>query len=455
MLDFPWIGEQNSTNGRIGGEERSIFARSSARLHPSAHARTGRPCLPRSPAPTTPSPTTSPPTRGAVFLTGTQALVRLRADAAPARPGGRARHRGLHQRLPRLAARHGRPAGVEGEEAARRRRREVPAGDQRGARRRPPCSARSASSPTPSARSRACSRCGTARARASTAPATRSSTATPTARRRTAACWWSPATTTAACRRRCRTRATWRCRRGTCRCVHPANVAEYLEFGLYGWALSRFSGAGSASRRSRKWSRAARPSTSTPIARVAAWKTRPSRARRFVARPSGLHYRWPDLPSLTIEARLPAKLDAVRAFAQGQLASTSTSSPSPQRDGRHRHLRQGALRLARGVAPPRARRSTRWPRPACASTRSASSFRSSRRAWTRSREGLEEILVIEEKAPVVEQQMQATCSTTARCSARAIVGKTRRGRRAAAVVGSASCGRRACMRGRRRLARAR
>jgi len=25
--------------------------------------------------------------------------------------------------------------------------------------------------------------------------------------------------------------------------IHPANVAEYLEFGLYGWALSRFSGA--------------------------------------------------------------------------------------------------------------------------------------------------------------------------------------------------------------------
>ena len=25
--------------------------------------------------------------------------------------------------------------------------------------------------------------------------------------------------------------------------LHPANVAEYLEFGLYGWALSRFSGA--------------------------------------------------------------------------------------------------------------------------------------------------------------------------------------------------------------------
>ena len=33
-----------------------------------------------------------------------------------------------------------------------------------------------------------------------------------------------------------------RCSPGTCRCVAPANVAEYLEFGLYGWALSRFSG---------------------------------------------------------------------------------------------------------------------------------------------------------------------------------------------------------------------
>lgn len=44
--------------------------------------------------------------------------------------------------------------------------------------------------------------------RAWTARATRSSTATPMARRRTAACWWWPATTTAACRLPCRTRAT-------------------------------------------------------------------------------------------------------------------------------------------------------------------------------------------------------------------------------------------------------
>ena len=30
----------------------------------------------------------------------------------------------------------------------------------------------------------------------------------------------------------------------------------------------------------------------------------------------GLHYRWPDLPSLKIEERLQHKLDAVRAFAR-------------------------------------------------------------------------------------------------------------------------------------------
>ncbi len=74
-------------------------------------------------------------TAGTVFMTGTQALIRLAADAAPARRRARPGVARLHQRLSRLAARHGRPAGVEGGQAARCRRRQVPAGDQRGARR--------------------------------------------------------------------------------------------------------------------------------------------------------------------------------------------------------------------------------------------------------------------------------------------------------------------------------
>ncbi|MDO1811914.1 hypothetical protein Q2319_26875, partial [Escherichia coli] len=36
----------------------------------------------------------------------------------------------------------------------------------------------------------------------------------------------------------------------------------------------------------------------------------------FEAPAGGLHNRWPDLPSLTIESRMHAKLDAVRHFAR-------------------------------------------------------------------------------------------------------------------------------------------
>jgi indolepyruvate ferredoxin oxidoreductase len=99
----------------------------------------------------------------------------------------------------------------------------------------------------------------------------------------------------------------------------PANVAEYLEFGLYGWALSRFSG---------NWvgftalSEVVESGSTVDLdetrARAAAWKSSAEveSATGFVPPADGLHYRWPDLPSLKIEQRLHAKLDAVRAFAR-------------------------------------------------------------------------------------------------------------------------------------------
>ena len=101
--------------------------------------------------------------------------------------------------------------------------------------------------------------------------------------------------------------------------VSPASVAEYLEFGLYGWALSRFSG---------NWvgftalSEVVESASTVDLdlvnARVAAWQDAATvRAATGYEPPAGgLHYRWPDLPSLTIEQRLHAKLDAVRAFAR-------------------------------------------------------------------------------------------------------------------------------------------
>ena len=101
--------------------------------------------------------------------------------------------------------------------------------------------------------------------------------------------------------------------------VAPANVAEYLEFGLYGWALSRFSG---------NWvgltalSEVVESGSTVDLdqtrARVSAWQdaAEVEAATGFVRPADGLHYRWPDLPSLKIEERLHAKLDAVRAFAR-------------------------------------------------------------------------------------------------------------------------------------------
>jgi indolepyruvate ferredoxin oxidoreductase len=101
--------------------------------------------------------------------------------------------------------------------------------------------------------------------------------------------------------------------------VAPASVAEYLEFGSYGWALSRFSG---------NWvgftalSEVVESASTVDLdlvnARVATWQDADTvrQLTRYAPPAGGLHYRWPDLPSLSIEQRLHAKLDAVGAFAR-------------------------------------------------------------------------------------------------------------------------------------------
>jgi indolepyruvate ferredoxin oxidoreductase len=113
--------------------------------------------------------------------------------------------------------------------------------------------------------------------------------------------------------------------------VSPACVSEYLEFGLYGWALSRYSG---------NWvgftalSEVVESGSTVDLdlinARMAAWQDAATvdTITGFKRPPGGLHYRWPDLPSLTIEQRLHAKLDAVRAFARvNSIDRTIVDSP--------------------------------------------------------------------------------------------------------------------------------
>ena len=101
--------------------------------------------------------------------------------------------------------------------------------------------------------------------------------------------------------------------------LQPANVAEYLEFGLYGWALSRYSGnwVGMAA-----LSEVVESGSTVDLdainERVASWQdgaaVRAATGHQVPA--DGLHYRWPDLPSLSIETRLVDKLTAVAAFAK-------------------------------------------------------------------------------------------------------------------------------------------
>jgi indolepyruvate ferredoxin oxidoreductase len=91
--------------------------------------------------------------------------------------------------------------------------------------------------------------------------------------------------------------------------LHPANVAEYLEFGLYGWALSRFSGA---------WVGFKAISEVVESAMTVDLDAMPLDFTLPVdwTQPTDLHVRAVDLPSLELESRLAAKLDAVRAFAK-------------------------------------------------------------------------------------------------------------------------------------------
>src|SRR5262245_6792999 len=90
--------------------------------------------------------------------------------------------------------------------------------------------------------------------------------------------------------------------------LNPASVSEYLAFGEYGYALSRFSGMWVGFKAVSETDESARSIT---LAGLRSFVT-----PDYTAPPSGLHYRWPDLPGPQIEERMEAKKHAVYAFAR-------------------------------------------------------------------------------------------------------------------------------------------
>jgi len=90
--------------------------------------------------------------------------------------------------------------------------------------------------------------------------------------------------------------------------LNPANVAEYLEYGLYGIALSRFSGMWVGFKAITETVESAMSVELPPEPQFVS-------PADFVVPPGGLHYRWPDFPGPQIEERLEAKKAATIAFA--------------------------------------------------------------------------------------------------------------------------------------------
>ncbi|WP_420394832.1 indolepyruvate ferredoxin oxidoreductase family protein [Nioella sp.] len=90
--------------------------------------------------------------------------------------------------------------------------------------------------------------------------------------------------------------------------LNPASIGEYLSFGAYGLALSRFSGTWVGFKAISETVEAGQ-SVDIPAERVF---VQPD----FTPPPGGLHVRASDMPSPEIETRIGAKLDAVEAFVE-------------------------------------------------------------------------------------------------------------------------------------------
>uniref|UniRef100_C5D049 Pyruvate ferredoxin/flavodoxin oxidoreductase n=1 Tax=Variovorax paradoxus (strain S110) TaxID=543728 RepID=C5D049_VARPS len=189
--------------------------------------------------------------------------------------------------------------------------------------------------------------------------------------------------------------------------MQPASVAEYLEFGLYGYELSRYSGAwvGMAAL-SEIVESAGTVDLGAVNARVSAWEDADAVRAATGHRPpaDGLHYRWPDLPSLRIESRLEDKLAAVAAFARRNSIDRHVIVSPHARVGivtcgkAHHDLMEVLRRLELSPA--------QLARAGVRLYKVGLSFPVEQTRLKDFARGLDEILVVEEKGAVVETQLR-------------------------------------------------
>jgi len=178
--------------------------------------------------------------------------------------------------------------------------------------------------------------------------------------------------------------------------LNPATVQEYLDFGLYGFALSRFSGC---------W--VGFKAIAETVESSAVVTVDPHRVEvvlpEFAMPPGGLHLRWPD-PAMEQERRLHGpKMAAVAAFVRANAIDRILLDPKPARLGvitagkAYLDVRQALDglglddRAAEALGIRLYKVGLTWPLEAEGARHFA--------------EGLQEVLVVEEKRGFIEDQL--------------------------------------------------
>ncbi|MYN07733.1 indolepyruvate ferredoxin oxidoreductase family protein [Pseudoduganella aquatica] len=197
--------------------------------------------------------------------------------------------------------------------------------------------------------------------------------------------------------------------------INPANIQEYLEYGLYGWALSRYSGAWSGFKAISETVEGGAVVDLPPLPQYVA-------PTGYTAPPDGLHNRWPDLPGLALEVRVEAKLEAVQAFARANsidrlvVAAPGAAIGIISAGKAYLDLLEALERL--GLPLSRLEElGVRLYKPGL-------TYPLERTRLAAFAEGLQEILVVEEKGAVIEQQVKNLFYNLPQSERPAVIGKT-------------------------------
>jgi indolepyruvate ferredoxin oxidoreductase len=210
--------------------------------------------------------------------------------------------------------------------------------------------------------------------------------------------------------------------------LNPAGVQDYVDFGILGWALSRYSGLWVG------FTAVAETVESSASVSVDPYRLAIALPEDFALPAGGLNIRWPD-PPLQQEARLHGfKLPAALAFARANaIDRVVIDCPKPRlliatAGKAYLDVRQALDNL--GIDQPRAARlglrvlkiGLSWPLET--------------QGFLAAARGCEEVLVIEEKRPVLEDQIKAALYDRPAAERPSVIGKfDERGRRVLCTAG--------------------